>query len=314
VSLRVLPAETKAAGQGHLGFFQVAIGEVDRPEFWPPADKDETLVDLNIYQLDDGGGETLIHSTNLSRLGWVAPATGTANSSGRAAQSIGPIGSLFGASLSDTSKFPKQLEAGEYRAEAVVRSLVFVGEYYVPFGQRTAAAQSPAPRKINPGSEDWIWVEAGGAAVEFDISSVNLWPVSVVSGNIALRATVTPRRGASRAQIAQLNQAATNSVHSAQDQIWNYTKPHTELAGAGTPHRKPWVVSHESTTPDRLGYFVIHEGESYSHSVSTIQNEIRDLCRRLSTRTTLPGGTVSISVSSTVQFRPEEPWRVAFNT
>jgi len=306
VSLDITEAESRYPGQGSLGFFRVVVGALEKPDYYPIPEKDDVGVDLNIYKLGGDGEDTLVKTVNLDRLAWVGPANGSKNPMARLSPPFEPVGSMFGADLGDTSKFPQPLEPGDYRAEAVVRSLVFTGPYPVPvagtIGQPKAAGATAA-NKSHSTTGSWNWIEVGGAAVEFAVSDINLWPVVAVEGSLTVKVSAIPRRGASRAQIDQLNRQAVDIFHKTQDQIWKYTKVHTELAPVGSPHREPWHVYYNDVVTGKYGYFVVSSGESYAHAATAIQTEIKDLCRRLSVRVVLPGGTITTSVSNGLQFQ-----------
>lgn len=161
VSLSLTPANNDGTGKANLGTFLAEVG----------AERNTVGLQskLSVYHLVNGQ-EKLAVTTMMEGLPRVMG---------------GPVGFnpkwSFSSGLSDKAKFPRGLAAGSYRAEVIIYSQT------LPItGPRTSE-----PR----------WIEAGGAAVDFQVGAVNLLPVAEVTGNLSVTATVIPRRGATSAQL-----------------------------------------------------------------------------------------------------------------
>jgi hypothetical protein len=225
---------------------------------------------LSIYRLFDNGGEKLVATVEMDGMAQILG---------------GPDGfrpPAFFASLSDPKKFPVPLEAGYYRAESIVYSL--------------------APAIITGGRvSDPAWVEAGGAAVDFSVNPVNLLPVDRAAGGLSVTATITPRRGATSAQISQLNteaQARVAKIFAGAKTIFDGQS----AIGKSEPTRLPWQVQVSHARSGLSSSLTITSGQSFRHLVPQITSSLGSVVKNGTYSVSLPGGSITLRTFSGVQF------------
>ncbi len=265
VSLSLSPA----ANEGQYGY--VGLGQFFA-EVGKSRDAQGMQVTLNIFQKTTGG-DKLAATVSLDQLAHVL---------GGPSGAPNPNPTFYG-SLSDKKKFPEGLLPGSYRAEAIVYVLT------------------------DPISSGWLhsdrrWVEAGGAAVDFNIQQVNLLPVSEVQGELKTTATISPRRGATKVQIDQLNAEARSRVA----KVYLAAKDifvSQQAVATGAPARKSWDV-YAYNSPNGLSATLgVSSGQSYQYLVPQLNSKISSVVKGGNTVVNLPGGLIVLKTSSHIQFQ-----------
>ncbi len=232
-------------------------------------------VSLNIFE-KSGGVEKLVTTVELDKLAQIAQVF--YDELGR------PIipDHGFHTSISDKNKFPNGLPVGSYRAEAVVYTLT-------PPISTTSGLKSESR-----------WVEAGGAAVEFRVDQVNLVPVTEGGAGFDITATVSPKRGATKAQIDRLNAAARARV----SQVYTAAKAVIDSQSrvvAGEPTRKPWKVS-TNNSPIGLSASIGGHGQSYNHMIPQIFLNVGAVRGSGNTVVTTPDGNIVLKTYAWADF------------
>jgi len=179
-------------------------------------------------------------------------------------------------------------ENGNYRAEVVF--------YIQEFGPQAGLAVGWEPTPI----------EVAGAAVEFTISDFALAPLAETRGEVSVSVSVVPRRGATPAQIAELQSLATREGSRASSSIRAFLNIHAQKNPAGSAARQPWFYSETVKTGGAPAWnFYIPYGQTYSSQVKNVQGELNSLVARGNISRTVPGGTFSVRTATNIRFFPK---------
>lgn len=262
VSLNLTPASNDGITAPTLGGFEV---QVEKPRF-----SGGVTVKLNLYRVVEGQ-EKIVATVGLDEMARVLGGPG----------SLPPAPAKFSANLADKTKFPAPLEPGYFRAEAVVYTLT--------------------PPISKPIQSDPRWIEAGGAAVDFYVGSVNLLPVVQASGGMQVSAIISPRRGATKIQLDQLNVEARRLVSRISTSIKGVMESQA-ISTPTAPTRDPWLITSYEAPNGLYTSWKVSAGQSYQHVAPEITWRIASLVRSGTYSLTLPGGNIRMTTSGSISF------------
>lgn len=189
----------------------------------------------------------------------------------------------FATKISDPQdRTSPSLAAGSYRAEVVF--------YHQDMSMEAmAVGWKPA------------LVEVAGAAMNFTANNFFVAPLADARGEIKVSSVVTPKRGATAAQVAALRQAAANEYAKAAAACRNYlaagARPET-----GAPARRPWLFSETSTNNGDYSsiFFHLFDGESFAESKTSPETSLTRTVAGANVSGSLQGGTYKITATTNI--------------
>ncbi len=267
VTLDILPANA-ARGQTSPGALVVNL---KGPGRGAPAGSQpfRVSVDINIYSIDPQGNETLVTQAKN-----VPKAPGPAV--------IGEP-AIHALRLDDRAVFAAPLRPGRYRAEAILTS------WTPPISTTTGLTSDPVP------------VEAGGAALNFNLAELFIAQLANFSGEIRTTARLTlvdPRQAPNAAAAAK----RVMDMHVNAIRTW-VGKANAPIPG--TPPKAPIVATETPIpAPGVSGISVRFQGQLYADTVAQSVAQLQTIASAGNRGFPVPGGILHLSTTLPISVTP----------
>jgi hypothetical protein len=179
-------------------------------------------------------------------------------------------------------------EAGNYRAEVIF----YIQEYGMNAG--LAVGWAPTP------------VEVAGAAGLFTISDFALAPIAEARGEISVVVSIVPRRGATAAQIRELESIAAREGNIASTAARSFLSTQTQKSPAGSAERQPWFYTESVKVGGAPSWnFLVSAGQTHLSRIPTTQRDLNAVVARGNVVRSTAGGNFTVRTATNIRFFPQ---------
>ncbi len=158
-------------------------------------------------------------------------------------------------------------------------------------------------RSVNGIPDPKAWsLPVAGAAIEFSVGRFVKTAMVDVRGGINVSALITPKKGATVAQIDQLRAAASRAHSAKASEVKSFVAAEASISDY-RPERLGWLYEERSQRRANSleANFRVYYGESYLSKTSELNKKLRDIVKSGNFAKTLPGGSYKIVTSSSLQ-------------